>query len=85
MVMLEALAATSDHWLLQWDEGRGNAEIRAAWLSRSVGVGEDVSVRLNTETVLGVFEGLDEQGALMLRLSSGDKRRISFGDVLLQG
>lgn len=83
--MLEAMAVTMDSWLHHWDEGHGNEGIRAAWLNRALGLGEEVSVKLSEEVVVGVFEGLDEQGALMLRLGEGEIRRISFGDVLLQG
>ncbi len=83
--VLEAMAATMDCWLNRWDEGDGNEGVRAAWLSRALGVGDDVSVKLSEEVVMGAFEGLDERGALMLRLADGEIRRISFGDVLLQG
>ena len=39
------------------------------------------TARLPGETVSGVAEGLDLDGALRLRLESGAVRRITAGDV----
>jgi BirA family biotin operon repressor/biotin-[acetyl-CoA-carboxylase] ligase len=41
--------------------------------------------RLDGETVEGVAEGLDPDGALRLRLASGALRRITVGDVFPLG
>lgn len=59
---------------------QGFAPIRDAWLARAAGVGGDITVRLPNEELSGVFEGLDETGALVLRSSAG-KRTIAAGDV----
>jgi BirA family biotin operon repressor/biotin-[acetyl-CoA-carboxylase] ligase len=37
--------------------------------------------RLSDETVEGIAEGLDGDGALRLRTASGEVRRITAGDV----
>jgi len=79
----EALAGLSrafDEVLSAWLAG-GFQPIREAWLARAVGVGQACTARLPHEIVQGTAEGLDGDGALLLRLPSGERRRITAGDV----
>lgn len=75
-VVLNALR----EWRQRW-ETAGIAPVRDAWLARARGLGEDIIVRLPQEEVRGRFEGLDDGGALLLRLPDGTLRPISAGDV----
>jgi BirA family biotin operon repressor/biotin-[acetyl-CoA-carboxylase] ligase len=75
--VLQKLAICLWHWLEIWDEGRGFAAIRAAWLERAVGVGKDVSVNGLT----GRFEGLAEDGALLVKLADGTQKQVHAGEV----
>lgn len=75
-VVLNALR----EWRQRW-ETAGIAPVRDAWLARARGLGEDIIVRLPQEELHGRFEGLDDGGALLLRLSDGTLRPISAGDV----
>jgi BirA family biotin operon repressor/biotin-[acetyl-CoA-carboxylase] ligase len=59
----------------------GFAPIREAWLHRARGVGEPVVVRLESETLTGLFAGLDAEGALLLDQPTLGLRRIMAGDV----
>ncbi len=59
----------------------GFEPIRQAWTARAQGLGGPCTARLDTETVTGVAEGLDADGALLLRLPGGAPRRITAGDV----
>jgi BirA family biotin operon repressor/biotin-[acetyl-CoA-carboxylase] ligase len=74
--LAEAFAAHLDVWRAQ-----GFAPIRRAWTARAVGMGRPCEARLPTETVRGRAEGLDADGALLLRLPGGEARRITAGDV----
>lgn len=65
------------------DDGFG--PIRDAWLQRARGVGEPVEVRLEGETLIGVFAGLGEDGGLRLDLPDGTSRRVLAGDVFFPG
>ena len=79
----EALAALStafEHRRGLW-EGEGFAAVAAAWTARAHGLGRLCVARLPHETVEGVAEGLDADGALRLRTSDGAVRRITAGDV----
>lgn len=58
----------------------GFAPIREAWLARAVGLGAAVTVRLPHEEISGVFEDMDESGALILRSGAGT-RTIAAGEV----
>lgn len=78
--VLAAFVTTFQTWYGRWMEG-GMAGIRAAWVERARGMGGEILVRLDGETVKGIFTGLDEQGALLLTLPDGDTRRILAGDV----
>lgn len=66
-------------WTNTWRE-EGFAPIRKHWLWRCHGLGEDIEVRLEGETLSGVFSGLGEDGALLLKTGDGE-RRITAGDV----
>ncbi|MGZ6011171.1 MAG: biotin--[acetyl-CoA-carboxylase] ligase, partial [Caulobacteraceae bacterium] len=54
---------------------------RQAWLACAEGLGGPSTARLERETVTGVAESLDADGALLLRLPGGELRRITAGDV----
>ncbi len=82
---LEHLAAKAAWWIGCWDEGRGFAAIRDAWLARARGLGGQIAVTSGSERMTGLFEDLAEDGALILRLPDGTARRIFAGDVFLPG
>ena len=60
---------------------RGLVPILAEWQTKAAGVGEAVRVRLPQETFDGVWAGIDDQGALRVRLSDGSERRVLSGEV----
>ncbi len=78
--VLSAFLARFSAWLTVWRR-EGFPPLRAAWLSRARGLGEKITVRLPGETVQGVFESLDEDGALVLSGLPEGKRLIRAGDV----
>ncbi|MGE5545268.1 MAG: biotin--[acetyl-CoA-carboxylase] ligase [Solirubrobacterales bacterium] len=78
----EVLAAFCRHfgpWVERWRR-EGFAPVRTAWLARARGVGDPVVVRLEGETLTGLFAGLDEEGALLLDAGS-TVQRVMAGDV----
>lgn len=77
---LEVLAAAMERWRAVW-ETEGFGPIAEAWTARAFGLGEACSAHLVGETVRGIAEGLDIDGALRLRLDDGTIRRITAGDV----
>lgn len=81
---LEQLAAAFDSRIRQWREARGFDAIREAWLARAMGLGGAIAVRLADETFEGVFSGLAPDGALEVRLASGELRLVSAGDVFFR-
>ena len=77
------LAHLAGHWA-KWYETwmvRGFDDIRDAWLARAAGLGRRIRARLQREEIWGVFEGIDDSGALILRESAGRVRVIAAGDV----
>lgn len=75
---LEMLAEGFARWLRRWRE-EGTASIRTAWLAAAHPVG----TALVTSEGEGLFHGLDETGALRLRLADGTISIINAGDVFL--
>lgn len=78
-----AFAASLDsHFQLLYQQWKtaGFAPIRDAWLARARGLGSDITVRLPNRELAGVFEGVDETGALILRSRDGTQT-IAAGDV----
>jgi BirA family biotin operon repressor/biotin-[acetyl-CoA-carboxylase] ligase len=77
---LETLAVSMERWRVLW-ETSGFGPIAEAWSGRAHGLGERCTARLPTESLEGIAEGLDPDGALRLRLDDGSVRRITAGDV----
>ena len=75
-ILAETFDVTLGLWLSQ-----GFEPIREAWLTRAEGLGGPCTARLERETASGIAEGLDADGALLLRLPGGELRRITAGDV----
>lgn len=80
---IQALAELAGHfetWRGLW-ERLGFGPIANAWTARAHGLGQPCTARLADETVAGIAEGLDADGALRLRTAGGSVRRITAGDV----
>ena len=80
---LEALARAFDLRLTTW-ETYGFEPICTAWTARAE-LSRACQVRLDHETLEGVAEALEADGALRLRLADGRVRRITAGDVFFAG
>ncbi|HWE45411.1 MAG TPA: biotin--[acetyl-CoA-carboxylase] ligase [Caulobacteraceae bacterium] len=82
----EAMAAFAPLFaarLEQW-ERQGFAAVAADWTRRADSLGKPCTARLGTETVYGIAEGLEPDGALRLRLDTGETRKITAGDVFFE-
>ena len=80
---LEALTECFARWLGRW-RGEGLGPVRQRWLERAHPIGTALSARLpDCGAIDGLFDGLDPDGALILRLASGERRVIHAGDVFL--
>ncbi len=75
---LAVLAATWAKRYREWEAGFD--DVRAAWLSRAAFLGQTITARLPNEECVGIFEGIDAEGALILSTSSG-QRRLSSAEV----
>lgn len=80
---LHILAAATVVRLKQLEK-KGFAAIRHDWLTRAARLGERVEARLPHETLTGIFETLDETGAMVLRTGTGP-RAIHAADVHFPG
>lgn len=76
--LAETLAEIFARWLARW-RGEGHAPICAAWREAAHPIGTPLA----TADAKGTFDGLDESGALRLRLADGTLRVIHAGDVFL--
>ncbi len=65
-----------------WQQ-QGFAPIRKEWLKYCEGLGREVKVSLPQETIYGVFDSLDTQGNLKLKLPDGKTRKVAAGDLYL--
>lgn len=78
--LFTALMQSMQRRLAQWNEGAGFALVRADWLARAYGLGQDIRVRLPEREFSGRFEGLDEAGRLLVQ-ESGRLTTVTAGDV----
>ena len=80
---LDTLATGFARWLGIW-RSEGLAPIRARWLERAHPAGTAITARLADGSATdGLFDGLDLDGALILRLADGTRRVIHAADVFL--
>ena len=80
-LVAEALLEQIDRWRrVRLVEGW--SAVRAAWLARAHPAGTPLRVRSGTLNTAGAFDGLGEDGALLLR-AGGRVRAFATGDVLL--
>lgn len=73
------LAEKMAFWLALWKE-KGFDPIRESWLSSARGIGEQITVRLPNEQLIGRFVDLDRDGALKLDVDD-EIKLIHSGDV----
>lgn len=79
----EMLADGFARWLGRW-RGEGFAPVRGAWLARAHPIGMALSAHLpDGSAAEGLFDGIDGDGALILRLAGGERRVIHAADVFL--
>ncbi len=78
-----ALQARFALWRADWEQ-QGFAPVRAAWLAAADGVGSMIEVRLGDQTLVGRFEGLAADGALLLAMDGG-VRHVHAGEVFALG
>lgn len=62
-----------------WQD-KGFGETRKAWLKQCHGLGQTINIRLPEITYQGVFEGIDEEGALMAKID-GTLKKFTAGEV----
>jgi BirA family biotin operon repressor/biotin-[acetyl-CoA-carboxylase] ligase len=82
--LFAALSAAMLSRLAQWQSGPGFARIRADWLARAAGVGEDIRVRLPERELRGRFKGIDEAGRLLVEQPSG-LATVTAGEIFELG
>ncbi|MCC7361444.1 MAG: biotin--[acetyl-CoA-carboxylase] ligase [Anaerolineales bacterium] len=79
--LLTALVGALERWYARVGDG---AALREAWARRLAWLGEQVTAHTAEGELAGVAEGVDEDGALLLRLASGERRRLWAADVRLR-
>jgi BirA family transcriptional regulator, biotin operon repressor / biotin---[acetyl-CoA-carboxylase] ligase len=80
--VLDALADQCDAWIKRWDNGKGFADVRAAWMQRAGALGEPIQIQTASGPVSGTYQGLAPSGALLAEVN-GRTETITYGDVEL--
>jgi len=64
-------------------KGMGRKILLTEWQRLTSTLGREVKVSVGKETFAGLAESLDDKGMLILRLMSGERKRISSGDLTI--
>lgn len=64
-----------------WNRGAGFHVIRERWLMAARGIGGQVIVNHGDHSITGMFEEIDHDGYLCLKLDDGSRQKISAGDL----
>ncbi|MGE5485109.1 MAG: biotin--[acetyl-CoA-carboxylase] ligase [Ignavibacteriales bacterium] len=78
--ILRAVLREIETWYSTYQRD-GFAPVLAEWRSRSVTLGNRVTVTGPRETFEGLAVDVDDDGALIVRVDSGEDRRVLSGDV----
>ncbi|WP_206364148.1 biotin--[acetyl-CoA-carboxylase] ligase [Sphingomonas sp. UV9] len=82
-MFLDILADSFTRWLGRW-RAEGIAPVRDRWIDCAHPAGTALTARLpDGNGIDGLFVGLDADGALILRVASGERRVIHAADVFL--
>lgn len=83
--LLQHLARAMSDRLEQWNGGQGIAKIRSDWIAAAQGIGEMIEIRMpasgGEKVLTGRFEGIDENGLLILGGAGGRREHISVADI----
>ena len=82
--ILASLLGSLERWIDRFVT-EGPAPVIAAFRARAALLGSPVTIHGVSETIEGLYEDIDETGALLLRDSSGALLPILAGDVSLRG
>jgi BirA family biotin operon repressor/biotin-[acetyl-CoA-carboxylase] ligase len=78
-IITEILNELAGRYKMLVNEGR--SPLLAEWKRLSSTIGKEVRVVLGEEIITGTAETIDDEGMLILRVTSGDTRKVSAGDV----
>ncbi|MEC3911339.1 biotin--[acetyl-CoA-carboxylase] ligase [Sphingobium sp. CR2-8] len=82
-ILYDRLAQIFGHWLSIW-RAQGLDPVRTHWLLNAHPTGTTMRVMLpDGGMVEGMFDTLDRQGMLILRLANGQSHAIHAGDIIL--
>lgn len=81
--VLEALLQQFDFWRDRLEK-EGKKAVLDAWLKRAYGIGQKIAVNLPDKRLEGTFDGLDNDGRLLLN-KDGETIKITAGDVFFGG
>jgi biotin-(acetyl-CoA carboxylase) ligase len=76
LTVAELLEAFSRHfltWINRWQDD-GFEPVRAMWLCHAPDHGETIEIEVEGKQVSGVFEGIDDDGALVLGQGEATRR-----------
>ncbi|MEE2662438.1 MAG: biotin--[acetyl-CoA-carboxylase] ligase [Pseudomonadota bacterium] len=77
----EEVCVHFERWFGRW-LAEGFQPLRAVWLASGNDVGEIIRVSNNKTLIEGIFEGLNDDGALLLKDAEGVCQVITTGDVM---
>ena len=70
-------------WLAIWNNGLDFPHIRQAWVTRAIGIGEEVILISQAQTHRGTMVGIDASGALVLSDANGNRVAHRAGDLII--
>lgn len=78
---LQEIVTSLESHIRLWRE-KGFSPIRTLWMAWASGLDQEISFDLSGKLQLGIFEGIDAEGGLLLRTSVGVKK-FTTGEILI--
>jgi BirA family biotin operon repressor/biotin-[acetyl-CoA-carboxylase] ligase len=81
---LEILRTLIERFAARYAVIDSDERLRADWAARLTTLGRQIIVRRGEESIAGLAEGVDESGALLIRMEDDTLRRVDAADVTLR-
>lgn len=79
------LVKNFDLLYFNWSHARNFVEIRKKWLAKAHNLHKVITIDNGHRRISGIFREIDEEGAIVVEVASGDRCKLTFGEIIYNG
>ena len=82
---MDHLIIKFDEAFFQWNQDENFAKIRTTWLARAYNLNKVITIDIGQRRISGLFRDIDDSGAIVVELASGEVCRLNYGELINSG